>query len=367
MSNIAPKKILFVLPTLNAGGAERVLITLMNGIDEQKYEKHLIAVNDTEQLKHLINSNVSFYDLNKLKLLFSLFALHKTIKQIKPDLVVSTMAHMNFAILLLKPFFPKTKFIVREAITPSFFFEKYKSGAFLIKVMYKTLYPRADKILSPSKLIFKEFDEFMNINDKKCMPIFNPVDIDSLREQTEEFSMSAQRKETVSFICCGRLEKQKGYDRLFDALKNAELNYNWKLDIYGEGIEREALQSQIEEYNLSDKIELKGLVKKVSPLITQSDCFLLPSRFEGLPNVVLESLACGIKVIAMKESGGIHEIVENGAGDNILVTDTIEQFVAAMSLVKPEPTLKYKPSLLPTQYHKESAIKQFEQIISEII
>lgn len=367
MGNSPRKKILFLLPTLNSGGAERVLITLMNGISDQKFDKHFIVVNDTKQLKHLIKENVTCYNLEKFKLYSSILPLYKTIKKIKPDVIVSTMAHMNFLTLGITQFLPDTKIVVREAITPSFLFEKYKPWDFLIKFLYKTLYPKADLILSPTKLVFKEFDQFLDINSKKYIPVFNPVNVEHLRSHDKKFEITKGRKKTVNFICCGRLGKQKGYDRLFDALKGVEFKYPWKLDIYGEGTERQALQTQIFKNDLAHNIHLKGLVRKVSSHIAQSDYFLLPSRYEGSPNVALESLACGTKVISMAEAGGIQEIVDNGAGDNITITQTIEGFVEEMQKVEPKPKANFAPSLLPSPYHKDAAVKQFEKIILGII
>ena len=152
MSQILDKpKILFVLPSLEAGGAERVFITLLNGLDEKDYDRALLSIQSGGALENLVDPAISVFSLDQNLSPFSLPKLFFMIKKIQPDVVFSTMLHMNFAVLALKPFFPKIKFIVREAITPSYLFEKHKSWAFIIKALYKGLYPKITSCVEPHK------------------------------------------------------------------------------------------------------------------------------------------------------------------------------------------------------------------------
>jgi glycosyltransferase involved in cell wall biosynthesis len=361
-----PLKIAFILPALMSGGAERVLITLMNSLDRTRYTPVLLSVSDKGELRSIVDEGISVITLNKDRMFKSLPWLLNALKKQKPDIVVSTMAHTNFTVLLLKPFFPKTRFIVREAITPSFFFEKYKSRRHLLKTMYKLLYPRADLILSPTKKVFEEFRRDLGFESRKFTHLPNPVDLENIRKACNFPEIDEKRRKTVHFIAAGRLEPQKGYDRLIEALPHFNPKYDWQLTILGEGSQRGELETLISRHNLTDKITLKGLVQKPYADFAAADCFVLPSRHEGLPNVILESLACGTPVIATKESGGIDEIANAANENDVQVVENMEVFLQAMEQVLPSPAITFRPSLLPKMYSRESIAAAFDGILKQV-
>ncbi len=361
-----PVKVLFVLPSLMSGGAERVLITLMNGLDRKKYTPTLLTVQNKGELDSLIEKNIHVEKLNKFSIIRSLPWLFKTINEQKPDVVISTMAHMNFAVLLLKPFLPKARFIVREAITPSFFFQKYKWRRPVIKMLYKFLYPRADIILSPTQRVFDEFRQNLGFESQKFTHLPNPVDLEHIRAAQDFPEVDESRKHCVHFIAAGRLEPQKGYDRLIEALANWKGKHEWQLTILGEGGQRQALEALISKHGLTDKVILKGLVKNPYGQFGAADCFLLPSRYEGLPNVVLESLACGAPVIATQESGGIDEIAKAADKGSVRIVQDMDAFLKAMEEVAPMPTACFRPSLLPEIYSKPNIAKAFDEVLTQV-
>lgn len=362
--NQLPLKTLFVLPSLSAGGAERVLITFMNGADRDIYAPVFLSVSQESALKDLIDPSIPCYAIGRVSVFRSLWPLYKTIKDIKPDIVISTMAHMNFALLLLKPFFPQIKFIVREAITPSYFYGKYKMRGGLIRGLYRFLYPKADMVLSPTQKVFDEFAELSMAGEHYAV-IRNPVDVAKMRNAPLDGDGFGSRSDTVRFLCCGRLEYQKGFDRLIKKMADFTMPYDWHLDIVGGGPEHKNLQNLIAQNGLQDKITLQGFQKEPYKFFARADCFLLPSRFEGLPNVVLESLACGTPVIATKESGGIDEIAKDAAAADLKIAEHMDGFMAAMRDVKPQGKTGFAASLLPPIYAKERVIKDFYKLVQK--
>ena len=150
MKNSCKKvKLLFVLPALVSGGAERVLINLMNATDEGKYDRALLTVKNDGELGSLVAADVPLHRLGLRHFIFCLPALYKKLRELSPDIVVSTMTHMNFALLLLRPFFPRTRFLVREAITPSYFLEKYAMAGGADKISLSlALSPRRSRFWS---------------------------------------------------------------------------------------------------------------------------------------------------------------------------------------------------------------------------
>ncbi len=356
------RKILFVLPALVAGGAERVLIELMNGLDRDRFAPEFLCISDQGSLKPLISTHIPFTALGEGTGVFrAIPSLYKHLKRARPDVIVSTMAHMNFAVLMLRPLFPKTRFIVRESITPSYILNRRKRAASLIRQAYRALYPRADLVLSPAQIVIEEFPAFLGLNTLPHKLLYNPVDTIRARGDGRA-APSGLPYGTVHFIAAGRLHPQKGFDRLIAHLNSMPKDRPWHLTILGEGSERPLLESLIQTHGLDHRVSMPGLNDCPWPVYAAADAFLLPSRFEGLPNVALEALACGTPVIAMKEAGGIGEIaaLSNNA---VTLCDTMNDFIEAMACVTASNRTTYRPSLLPGVFEREAVMNRFTNML----
>jgi glycosyltransferase involved in cell wall biosynthesis len=360
-------KVVFVLPALEAGGAERVMISLANGLDRAEFDPAFVVVQNKGHLRGVLFPDIPVVFLRGVGVATSFFQLKSALEQLRPDIVVSTMAHMNFAVLLVRRFFPKVKFIVREAITPSFFLKPRSAAqAGLIRFLYRFLYPLADLIVSPAQCVFSELQSIIgprwDIQRTALLP--NPVDENLIRAQ------DIQRKTDtrVEYVCSGRLHPQKGFDRLIEALAGFQKPEGWHLTILGEGPERERLEDLIRQSNLQDHVTLAG--HRLDPWgdVAGADAFLLPSRWEGLPNVVLESLACGTPVIAMGEAGGVGEIAAVANPGDVVVTQSMADFIKTMENVKAGPEkCDQRPSLLPDMFRKEAVLQQFSALLRGVI
>lgn len=357
------QKVVFILPSFAAGGAERVLITLMDKIDRTRFKPEFISFRRNGPLKKLISNNIIIHDIGSYRsIIFGLIPLLLKLRKINPDIAVTTMAHTNFALILMKPFIPKTRIVIREAITPSFMFKTLKTGK-IIKWLYKVLYPRADLVISPSQRIIDEFHDLLNANTGHHKLLYNPVDIEAIRTMPLILEKNEKtRDKTVHFICAGRLHPQKGFDQLINALPFFKCHYDWKLTILGGGKERHNLESLIEKHSLQSKVFLPGFTQFPWPKIATADCFLMPSRFEGMPNAALEALGVGTPVIATSTSGGISEIAEL-AQKNVTVVDNMPLFLEAMAKIKPNLTYTYRDSLLPDRFEINKIVNRFMKIL----
>lgn len=351
-------RIVFVLPALTAGGAERVLITLMNGLDTERFERFFVTVSESGPLRSLIDPAIPFSALSPDgRVSHNLLRLFLKLRALKPDAVVSTMTHMNFGVLLLRPFFPRTRFFVREAITPSYFLKKNAIERIITNLGWRLLYPLAALVISPAQKILDEFQE-LGIRFKNHAMLPNPVDTNLIRSAGIEM-----RKSGVRFVCAGRLDRQKGFDRLIEALPRLPSDMDWHLVICGEGPQRPELENLIAKHDLQNRIELAGYISQPWPKIAAADTFLMPSRHEGLPNAVLEALDCGTPVIATAESGGIAEIASKAQPGNVTIARDMEEFIAAMKKVRPREDAMMRPSLLPAEYERANVIDKFSQFL----
>ncbi|MAE50980.1 MAG: hypothetical protein CMH27_04145 [Micavibrio sp.] len=364
-NNASRKKIVFVLPRLYPGGAERVLITLMNNLSRDKYDIHFISITGEGTIKHWIDDEIPIHSLNRKNMLSGVVALYKKLKEIQPDTVVTTMILSNAALILLKPFFPGVRFVIRESSLPTAMINEYGYKGRLSWWIFKYLYPRADLVISPAKLIVEEFKTYVKIDVSNQKVLYNPVNERRLRGTISHFDCPAERAKIVQFVCVGRLGHEKGYDRLIESLVGFKMpdGYDWRLDIIGKGAETKRLGNLIRLHNLKDHVHLNGYRNTPWPDIAAADCLLLPSRWEGMPNVVLEALACGTKVIAHRDAGGVTEISDLAADGDVGVAQDMDAFISMMRKVKPVvPSLPLK-SLLPSQFTLKSVMNKFEEMI----
>ncbi len=370
----AKTKIVFILPTLLAGGAERVLITLMNRLDRTRYAPEFIVLDEQGPLRSWIDPEIPCHTLGHKRVRESLPGLYKLLRDIKPEIAVSTLAHMNFALLILGALFPRMRTIVREANIPSSIIENIKTP-WILRQAYRILYPGADLVLSPAQCIIDEFRDYLNMSTKNHALLHNPVDTARIRQDTAlETDPDPAPTLRLRFVCAGRLHYQKGFDRLIAHLPALapESGADWRLTILGTGTEHDALQGLIDKHNLAQHVTLFGHSDNPWKHIAAADAFLLPSRWEGLPNVVLESLAAGTPVIATTESGGIGEIAELAGPDNVKLADDMPAFIAHMNKVipaaldatTPPPRTTFRPSLLPENFEMNAVLTRFEHLLS---
>jgi glycosyltransferase involved in cell wall biosynthesis len=361
MGNSGKAKILFVLPGLDAGGAERVAITLMNGLPRDRYIKLMAAVNATGPLRTLIGEDAIFNDLKAKNILHALPALYALWKKERPDIVFSTLTHMNFIMLFLKSFFPATRVIVRESTMPSYFFATYKNLAKFIKAAYRVLYRKADVIIAPSCLTMNELRALPGMKDYNYSLLYNPV---IERIDTSYSGMTTIGKDKrIEFISIGRLDAQKGLDILIPALKDNSFSFTWHWKIVGEGPQRQMLEDLIKQSGLSKNISLENYTPNPSLYYKNADSLLLPSRWEGMPNVVLEALSFGTPVIALKSAGGISEIASMSDKDIVRVASNVTDFVSMMEDVKTKTSTQ---SLLPSVFTREAVFSDFESILRNL-
>jgi glycosyltransferase involved in cell wall biosynthesis len=362
----ARKKILFILPRLYPGGAERVLITLMNNISREKFDVNFVSLSGEGTIRHWVESDIKIHSLNKKTHLGGIWGLYKIIKKLKPDTIMSTMIQTNAALLLLKPFFKKMRFIVRESSLPSALIRKKGIKGFISKCIYRYLYPKADLVICPAEIITQQFHTILKMDTTRHRTLYNPVDENRLHSTISDFNFDIEkRRQTIEFICVGRLDNEKGYDRLIEALINfrAPEGYDWRLHIVGKGREIKNLGDLIRQNDLSSHVHLVGHQNTPWPLMAEADCLLLPSRSEGMPNVVLEALACGIPAIGHRDAGGVTEIADKAKPGCIRIAQDMPGFIALMNDVRPRiPTLPIVSSL-PEDFKLKAVIARFESFL----
>ncbi|OQX73143.1 MAG: hypothetical protein B6D59_06490 [Campylobacteraceae bacterium 4484_4] len=307
------KKILFVLPSLTGGGAERVMTTIITHLDRKRFEPVLVLLQKEGPFLSKIPEEIRILDLQAARARYAIFKIIAAIKRERPDVVFSTLGHLNLLMAMLKPLFlHHIAFIARESNTVSIenAQEKYPG---LFNWLYRRLYPRFDRIVAQSRSMKEDLVVNYGIDSGKIEVIYNPVDARGILSELDStvFYRKEKRKDkSCRLLAVGRLSRQKGFDLLIEAV--AKLPDTYSLKILGEGESKEVLQRQIEALGLAQRVELAGFSDAPYCEMRQVDLLVLSSRYEGLPNVVLEANVCALPVVSFDSPGGTAELIREG-------------------------------------------------------
>lgn len=306
------RRLLFVLPNLESGGAERVVLTLLKNLDRLRYELHLAVLNNQGKFSEEVPRDVRFYDLKTIRVRKAFPTLLRLVRQLRPEILFSTLGHLNLALILLKPLYPpQTRLLVRETtiVTENLRDLPY---AWAWKGLYRLLYNRAEGIICLCDSMIKDLAEHFKVSLNRMIRIYNPIDVEAVQRQAGQGENPFQSfGPGPHLVAAGRLSFEKGFDRLIQAFPALlTQKQEARLWILGQGKLEVVLKDSIRRIGLEGKVTLVGFQQNPFLWFKHADLFVLPSRFEGLPNTLLEALACGCPVVALDHPGGTAEILK---------------------------------------------------------
>jgi glycosyltransferase involved in cell wall biosynthesis len=309
------KKILFTLPNCAGGGAEKVVLQLLQNLDRNKFQSVLVLLQNSGEFIDAIPPDVEIIDLKTKRARYSIFKLKKIIKRESPDIILSTLTELNIAVCILA-FFTKIKaeIIIRESNIVSLLIT-----SFIKKSAYKFFIHNADLLIAQSLDMKDDLTKNFAVSPDKIVLINNPVNVDFVQKKSEE-KIDAFFDNKKLLVSAGRLSYQKGYDLLITAFSKIT-GYDYYLVIIGQGAEEKNLKQMAKNLNIENKVIFAGFQDNPYKYMAKADFFISSSRFEGFPNAVIESLACGIPVIANNYKGGINEIINENTGMIIDITN----------------------------------------------
>ena len=348
-------KILFILPSLGFGGAEKVVSFLAKKMFEKKYDVILLVVG-SKNVRNFDTGNLPVTYLNKKRLIFSFFSIVAYIHKNKPKVVFTSVTHLNILISIISCFFKKIKFIVRASSISSLM-SKYgnNKSRILINTFLSYTYRKSDMVICQSEDMKNDLIRNYNINKDRLYVIGNPITHKFFNQKKN--SIVIQNK--IRFITVGRLSKEKGHDRILDGLSKIT-NYDFHYTIIGDGHLKFNIKKLIEKYNMSSKVTFIDFSANIIGEIQKNDFFLQGSFVEGFPNAVLESCSVGVPVIAFDCIGGTKEIINKNNGFLIKNQDEFEELLINLNnLKKPKKSLivdsvwkKFAPKIIINKYEK---------------
>jgi len=330
-------KVFFILPNLDGGGAEKVTINIIRSLKRNKFDIYLVLIQDHNQLIDLIPSHVKIIYLHSNKTIFSIFKLRKVFLLYKPDIVYSTLFRIHVAIYLAYKYMKyKPITIFRSPNSPKLIIEN-KKISFLMLYFLNKAYANAKLVIAQTPEMKRELIEFHKLDKHKIEVVLNPIDTDLIDEKiqnTKNPYSSSSSVENINVIAAGRLAKQKGFDILIKAFALViKKNKNFRLYIIGNNAgEEDNLKQLVNELKLKENIHFLDFQENPYKFFKYADLYVLSSRWEGLPNTVLENLYLKRPIIATKCIPFMEELIENGK--NGLLVDVNDIDALASSILK---------------------------------
>lgn len=311
------------MPSMATGGAERVLLNLLNLIESKKYKIELVTIEKKgelwEQVPKHIEKRVLFPHPLLCKmgmLLFRKFQIDwlfkffgKSLKG-EYDVAVSFLDSIHTEFL----FYNRAKIKKRVAVIHSSY-KSYSNKSKFIKGDYKKVmenrYSKLDSIISVSEEGLSQFKElFGSYSDMRV--IYNPIDRQDIMNKASKEIPDELDNTSFNFLAVGSLLPVKGYDLLLDACHLfKEKRNDFKVFILGSGYLKDQLQNKISENDLTDHVHLKGFISNPYKWMQNADALVMASKSEGLPTVLCEAMILGLPAI-VPDVPGCREVIGNG-------------------------------------------------------
>lgn len=311
-------KIAILLYTLGYGGIEKTMINLAGGLYLNKYEVDILYMNDGELSNQFNDNDIKLIKLNSNKASNCITSIKQYIKNQSPDVIISAGRHMNVILLLsVLGIKLKSKIILTEHGNP-LMSEKIvsnKKGKIKVKltnILAKILYNKADDVVCVSKSLENIIKNELNIDN--TVTIYNPViKSDMLIKGDEDISESIYINHTKPIIITvGRICDEKNHELLLEAFNEVLTYIDSELVIIGDGPLKNSIEDKVKSLNIQENVHLLGFRDNPYKYIKQSDVFVLTSKTEALPTVIIEALALGTPVISTDCQVGPREILKDG-------------------------------------------------------
>lgn len=333
------KRVIFIINSLKSrGGSERVAVNLANLLaDKLNYQVTIInrdATKETAAYSLSLGVGVEVLSGNTL---YFLLQVQKYLKENQPDyVIVHNMGRLSLLMSLLRK--RCSKLISLEHVA-------FISRSWCVKKLTKILYKAFDMVLTltdADKVSYKEFFEGKIVKISNISP----------------FSLSPATTKLTSkvVIAVGRLTYQKNFQALLRAWKGVSHNLDgWELQIYGNGEDKDDLENLIESQQI-ERAYLMGDVSDMEAIYRQASLFVMSSRYEGLPMVLIEAQTFGLPIVSFNCPHGPAEIVVDHK-NGLLVSNQDE-----MALGQAIKDVILTPGLLQTYSNQaKEAAKRFQE------
>ena len=358
-------KIALFVPSFRGGGAERAMLLFAQGLLELGYSVDFLVAQNSGPLRDSLPAGARLVNLNRRKVSFVLPGLIRYLKKERPVALYSTVVNANIVALLARALSGVScQFIVRESNVPNP--EDTTLSRRIAGVIAPLIYRMADSVISVSEDVASILAAVSPGLRPKIAVLPNPVVSAEMLEKgklTPEHPWLVDSVDGIPVVLgTGRLHQQKDFSTLISAFAAVIKERAARLIILGEGEERAALETQVQQLGLQDSVSLPGYVGNPFPYFKRAAVFVLSSRYEGMPNVLLQAMAFGTPVVATDCHSGAKEVIRNsGVGRLVPVGDSATMARAILNALN-ESNSAVAASYVDQNFSVERATREYLQV-----
>lgn len=310
------RRLSIFLPSLAGGGAERAVATLAGGLAARGVAVALVLGQAQGPYLVDLHPSIQLVDLRVTSMWRALPKLAAHLRQTRPDALLSAMSHANVvAALAHRIAASKARLVLSERVHLGAMFEEYRDlRTRATHALMRLTYPWANCIVTVSEGVADDLIRHVGIPAAHVKPIYNPVVDEQLLAQAAQTPSHPWLVggDVPVVLGAGRLIGQKDFAMLIDAFALLRMRRKLRLIILGEGELRPKLQEQARRLGLADCVDLPGFETNPFASMRTAAVFVLSSRFEGLPGVLIQAMACGVRVVSTDCPSGPSEILQGG-------------------------------------------------------
>lgn len=353
------------MPSLLGGGTERVASILAAGFVKRGHAVDLLLARREGPYLSAIPPEVRIVDFHKGGVLGCLPQLVRYLRRERPDAVLSAMSHTNVVTLLASRLAGRpSRVVVSERSSFSECRRNYRSlRDRLVRLLMRVTYRWADKVIVVADEMIEDLHKGIGLPRAHMVCVPNPAvpeDFEQRSRQPIEGAPFDQGRPVI--VAAGRLNFEKDFPILIRACALVRRSTDVALVILGEGPDRQALEALVAELGLGEHVFLPGFVENPFPFLRAASVFALSSRFEGMPGVLIQAMACGTPVVSTDCRTGPRELLGDGAwGTLVPVGDPVrlaEGLMAALAR-KDHPDVRQRIE----RYRVDSAIDGYLRVL----
>ena len=383
-----PLRIALVVPHLTHGGADLIVLNLARGLIERGYRVDILLLKELITLEEQIPPEARWFVLEKQRIHgfsdrahlarrfgFRILKLLRTdllgdarsvaayIDKEKPDCILPSLPGAKSAALLALPFIKLNPVVIPTV------HNVLMNTSRRFRKLYAILFPTADRVVGVSDGVADNLALTLELPREKISRIYNPV----VSEEISELAGAVPEHPWMSddgppvILGAGRLARAKDFPTLLRAFGQVSKNRDARLIILGEGRWRKRLEKMIHKLGIQESVSLPGWVSNPYAFMSRASAFVLSSRYEGLPTVLIEAMACGCPCVSTNCQAGASEILDNGRFGPLVPVGDDSALATAMKRVLDSPPDKNTLLARAQEFSLDASIDNYERLILDLL
>lgn len=366
------KKVLFIIHYLGGGGAERVIVRILRLLSREKFVPVLLVFEDKGVFRANVPRDVRVLDCGRYgtggRWLWIRNAV-RFLRQERPDVIVGFLWFSNLLAIICR-FLSRVdcRLILSERSTIVGSREGILDEA-LRRMTVRVLYRFADLIVPNSYGLRRQLTGRYRLPEEKVRVIQNPLDVEAIVAQGGNCTNALDSDDGIpTVVGMGRFTREKGFDLLIRA--GGAVRKPFRMVLLGEGPEEQNLRELASRLGVADRIEFAGFRENPYPCLAKAAVFVLPSRYEGFPNSLLEAMALGVACIATRCPTGPEEIVEDGANGLLVPVEDPDGLAGSITRLLQDRHLRERLAAAGRERAKDfdaaRILPRFEALLDEV-